>query len=172
MLALIGISIGVVIAVQKSPSLQNAVLKAANTSVNINQAIPQNTNVTIVTPSPDRQSILFTARNFSELYGSYSNENDGSNLLAAQQYATTSYTEVLRNQAITRQGTATKKYFGQVAKALAFNVSSQTATTATVLVSMQISTVNGTATATFTKDIQVDLIKTGGNWKVNAAVWK
>lgn len=173
-LVLIGISVTVVVLVDRSPKLQNAVYKATNTvptnsTVNTNTAV--NTNTSVV--SPDRQNIQFVVRNFTEQYGSWSNQNGGSNLATAKQYASPSYSDYLDQQIAKTKATPTPAtYSGTVTKALVFHFLSLNAKNASVQVSTQQQVTTGTNTVTQTKDLIVDLVKVGNDWKVNAAVWK
>lgn len=171
---IIGVSLGIIIAVNRSPRLQNVVYKVAQTSENTNTVAPT-TNTTPAQPqtSPDQQAIQYVARNFTERYGSFSNQNTGSNLLEAAQYATASYAENLQKQAANKQSSpAATEYNGVVTKALVFTFIKQGSVSASVVVSTQQTVTTGTITTVVTKDLLVDFTKVGPDWKVNAAVWK
>lgn len=171
---LVGGSLAVLYAVNRSPKLQNAVYKATNTSL-LTNTITNKTNTAVVKPAvtPDREAITFVVRNFSERYGSFSNQNNGSNLVAAQDFTTSTYTTYLNQQVKNIQTiTLAAEYSGTVTKALAFTFTSQTTTAAQVVVSTQQSITTGELTKVQTRDLLVDLQKVSGSWKVNAAVWK
>lgn len=173
-LIIAGGAVAVLYAIKRSPQLQNAVLKLANTTNTSATSVPSgNTNVNRVSLPPDRQAIIFVARNFTERYGSGSNQNGGSNLIEAQLYGTTLFNNFLHTQAIqAQQAAADPVYHGTISKALAFQVLKQSATSATVLVSTQQTIITGSVTTTATKDLLVDLQKIGSDWKVSGAVWK
>lgn len=157
--------------VNRSPALQNAIYKATNTTAPIDN---RNTNAEAVKPTtPDRESTIFVARNFTEVYGSFSNQNGGSNLTEAQIYATSSYAAVLRAQAAaTKVALPTAEYSGTITRALVFTNIKLLAATAQIVVSTQQDVTTGTSTKTQLRDLLVDLVKVDGEWKVNAAVWK
>lgn len=173
-LLLVGISVAVIMLVERSPKLQNAVYKATNTvptNTVVNTNTKLNTNQAVV--APDRANIQFVVRNFSEQYGSWSNQNGASNLVSAKQYASPSYAEYLDQQiAKTKATPIPAVYSGTVTKALVFNFLSLNTKNASVQVSTQQQVTTGTSTVTQTKELIVDLVKVGSDWKVNAAVWK
>lgn len=159
--------------VNRSPALQNAVYKATNsTAPNV---ATTNTNTTVVRPTTtqDRETTVFVARNFTEVYGSFSNQNNGSNLVEAQAYATPTYALELKAEATkVRTAPPPKEYSGTVTRALVFTNIKLTTTAAQIVVSTQQEVTTGTTTKTKLRDLLVDLVKVEGEWKVNAAVWK
>ncbi len=172
LILLVGIGVMVVVLVQRSPKLQNAVYTLTNT-------VPNPTNQATSTVPVNRsgltenQAIKFVARNFTEQYGSYSNQNNGSNLIAAQAFAAASYKKVLQTQITLAQAARPNQaYFGVVAKALVFTTLAQSSTAAQMVVTTQQVVTSGTSSQTITKDLLVDLVKIDREWKVNAAVWK
>lgn len=174
LVVVIGVSLGIILAVNRSPKLQNVVYKVSQTTPPTNTVI-QNTNAAPVAAkiSPDRQAIQFVARNFTERYGSFSNQNAGSNLQDAAQYATVSYAEILKKQAANKLSTPNApEYNGTVTKALVFTFVKLTTVAASVVVSTQQTVTTGNTPATVNVDLLVDFIKVGADWKVNAAVWK
>lgn len=171
---LIGLSVAVLFLVNKSPKIQNVVLKLANTntSATTTNTNGKNTN-TASDESNDHDAIRFTARTFTELYGSFSNENGGSNLLEAATYATPTYAASLRQQAVVKQAAPRATAFSSVVShALVFTFINQTDTTASLTVTTQQVTTNGTASTTGTKELVLDVKKSGTKWLVDAAVWK
>lgn len=171
---IIGVSLGIILAVNRSPKLQNVVYKVAQTTPTTNTTTT-NTNTTTVVPqvSPDRQQMQYVARNFTERYGSFSNQNAGSNLEEAAQYATDAYAENLRKQAANKlSAPVAAEYNGVVTKALVFTFLKVSTLSASMVVSTQQTTTIGTITSTANKDLLVDFTKVGADWKVNAAVWK
>ncbi len=170
---LVGASIIVIFAVNRSPRLQNAVYRVTNTTAPSNQAVNATTNTNQPTGTPDRQTIVFVSRNFSERYGSGSNQNGGSNLTEAQAYGTANYNVYLASQvAKAKTAPPASEYHGTVTRALVFNIIKQTPTVATVLVSTQQTIISGASSIFKPADLLVDLVKIVGSWKVNAAVWK
>lgn len=172
LVVLIGGALAVLLLVNKSPQLQNAVYKLANTNsaaANTNSTANINRNI----PPSDRDTIRFAARTFTELYGSFSNQNNGSNLIEAAAYATKDFAAVLRQQAVVKQATPpATTYISVITRAYVFSFVQQTSTVATVVVSTQQQTTTGASTVTGTKDLLLDLVKVGANWQVSAAVWK
>lgn len=159
--------------VNRSPALQNAVYKATNTAPSENSATALNTNTAKPVTTPDREATIFVARNFTETYGSFSNQNNGSNLIEAKAYATTSYATALQSQvAAVQTAPPAKEYSGTVTHALVFTSIKLTATVAQMVVSTQQAVTTGTSTKNQGRDLLVDLVKIDGEWKVNAAVWK
>ncbi len=173
LLIVVGGSLAVVLAVHRSPKLQNAVYKVTNSTPPTNTNATTNTKTAAPTASADSQAIVFTARNFTETYGSFSNQNSGSNLIEAEANATDSYRTDLQTQAtIAQTAPPAKEYLGTVTKALVFTVIKQTATVAQLVVTTQQAVTKGASAKSQTKDLLVDLVKVNGAWKVNAAVWK
>lgn len=170
---IIGVSVAVILSVNRSPKLQNVVNSLANkqptnsTTTNTNSAV---TNTAIVTP--DRSQITFVARNFAERFGSASSENNGSNLVAAQAYGTQNFNEYLDEQIILAKVTRPTTYTGTIARALVFDFLRLNAANASVVVSTQYESTVGTTTTTKNRDLLIDLVKVGGDWRVNAAAWK
>jgi len=159
--------------VNRSPALQNAVYKATNTAPSVNSATAINTTITKPATTPDRESTVFIARNFTETYGSFSNQNNGSNLIDAKTYATASFSADLQAQATTAQvAPPAKEYSGTVTKALVFTSLKLTTISSQILVSTQQAVTTGTSTKNQGRELLVDLLKVDGEWKVNAAVWK
>ena len=167
-------SITVVLLVHRNPKLQNTIYKLANvnapaTNTPTNVAV-KNTNATA---EASRAQISLVARNFAEIYGSGSNQNNGSNLTEAQAYTTASYSQYLRSVITENRLTQpTSPYHGFVTKALVIQLTKLTSTTATVLVGTQRQETTGTQTKTYTQNLEIDFIKVSGAWKVNAAAWK
>lgn len=157
--------------VSRSPSLQNAIYKATNT----NQATNSASNINVARPAttPDREATIFVARNFSETYGSFSNQNGGSNLVDAKAYATDNYAAVLQVQANAAQAAPRPGvYSGTITQALVFTNITLGLSAAQIVVTTQQKVTTGNDTKTQTRDLLVDLLKVDGQWKVNAAVWK
>ena len=170
---LVGGSVAIILLVNKNPKLQNAVMKIANTNTTTSNTNSSTANINRNIPPSDSELIRFAARTFTELYGSFSSQNNGSNLTAATAYATADYAATLRQQVVVKQATpVSTTYTSVVTHALVFTLTKQTATTATVDVSTQQQTTTGSATTTATKDIVLDFEKSGANWLVNAATWK
>lgn len=172
LIVLIGGSVLVIWLVNRSPSLQNAVYRATNTkpvSSNTNTAIVDS-NTAVV--SPDISAIKFVARNFAERFGSWSNQNDASNLVAAKIYASPSYTKYLETQIQKTKATPVPaEYSGTISKALVFTFLKQTKAIASIQVSTQQEVTTGSTTVSKTRDLLIDLVKIGADWKVDAAVW-
>lgn len=170
--ALIGASVAIVLLVDRSPSLQNAVYQATNTAPANSNTNTAAVNVNTAPVSPDKSAIQFVARNFTERYGSWSNQNGASNLVAAKAYATPAYSKYLEDQIQKTKATPVPAvYSGTITKALVFTWLKQTDTLASVQVATQQEVTTGPSTITQTKNLLIDLVKVGTDWKVNAAVW-
>ncbi|MEK7637086.1 MAG: hypothetical protein AAB402_01685 [Patescibacteria group bacterium] len=174
LVVMIGLALVIILSVTRSPRLQNAVYRVTNTAPPVTNRptdAPANANRSPYTP--DRQAIIYVARNFTERYGSGSNQNGGRNLTDAQAYATAAYGDFLGAQiAQARSAPPPKEYHGTVTRALVFNVLKQTTAAASVVVATQQTVTVGTAATVQTKDLLIDLVKVGADWKVSAAVWK
>jgi Flp pilus assembly protein TadG len=172
LIILVGGSIAVIVLVNRSPKLQNVVYKIANTNAsttttNTNQATNRSSTLT------DQEAIQFTARTFTEMYGSFSNQNAGSNLLEAAAYATSEYAATLRQEAVVKQAQPASATYQQViTKALVFKMLSRSSTSASMVVTTQQRTTNGSVTTTANKDLLLDLQRQRTSWLVSAAVWK
>lgn len=169
---IVGVSLTIIILVNRSPRLQNVVNSLANQSANTNTFIKNTNTGPVVTVTPDRTAITFVVRNFTEVFGSGSTENGGSNLVVAQQYGTPSYNTYLNGEVAKQRAAPATVYRGTVTRALAFDFLKLNETSATVLVSTQYSVTTNTTTDEQTRDLLVDLVKVNGDWKVNAAAWK
>lgn len=157
--------------VNRSPALQNAIYKVTNTNPTTTTA--DNTNIARPATTPDREATVFVARNFSETYGSFSNQNGGSNLVDAKAYATDKYAAVLQTQANAAQAAPRAGvYSGTITQALVFTNITLGPSTAQIVVTTQQAVTTGNDTKNQTRDLLVDLLKVDGEWKVNAAVWK
>ncbi len=172
-IVVIGVSLAIIFAVRQSPTLQKAVLRIANTN-SVIPSVTQNTNKVVrVVATPDKTAIQFAARNFTELYGSYSNENSSSNIVQAEDYATVSYAKYLQAQiALQQAAVPATAYSGMITKALVFTFIKQTTISASVVVTTQRTVLTSSSSTIETKDILLDLMKVGSDWKINAAVWK
>lgn len=171
---LVGLSLGLILLVRHNPKLQNTVYKITNTSAPTNAAANINLPANINAPpiSSDRVAITAVARNFTERYGSWSNENKGSNLVAAQAYGTKLFNNFLATQIAKEQSSpAAAEYQGVITTALAFHFETMTAANATVLVTTRQQVTTGAKTQLITKDILLIMLKVGSDWKINSAVW-
>lgn len=164
-----------VFVINRSPGLQNTVLKLANITTNDNINAPANTNNGLnvnAAAAADLTAITFVSRNFAETYGSGSNQNGGSNIVAAEQWASRSYVDVLKREISRLTNSPTAKYTATTTRALVVNVTKQTASTAAVTVGTQRQETVDKQVTDFYQDIFIDLVKDNSGWKVNAAKWK
>ena len=172
LVVIIGASVAAVLLVDRSPSLQNAVYQVTSTLPANSNANVAAVNANTAPASPDKSAIQFVARNFTERYGSWSNQNGGSNLAAAKAYASPAYAKDLEDQIQKTKATPVPaQYSGTITKALVFTSLNQTAALASVQVATQQEVTTGSSTITQTKNLLIDLVKVDGQWKVNAAVW-
>lgn len=171
LVVLIGGSIAVVLLVNKSPKLQNAVYQISNVShptTTAKKGVSTNTNVA----SADRVQVIYVARTFAEQFGSGSNQDNFSNIIAVQSLATKSYADYLRAQvAQGRLHNVTVPYHGYVTKALVITITNLTPTAAAATVSTDRQETIGPKTTEYHQDLQVQLVKTGTAWQVNTATW-
>ncbi|MBI2984262.1 MAG: hypothetical protein HYY50_01410 [Candidatus Kerfeldbacteria bacterium] len=165
----------VLIAVDRSPQLQNTVLKLSNTNqaASNTNAPAANGNTNAATPeTAEATAIRFVARNFTETYGSGTNQNDYVHLTAAKSWGTKSFNDFLdRSAAQQRLTTATQPFHGIVTKALVLTISQQSSQTASLTVSTQRKETIDQKTEVYYQDLYLDLVKEGDDWKVNAASW-
>src|SRR5688572_5307841 len=79
--------------VDRSPALQNAINGLNNAETNSTTNTVSNTNTETV--DLELNDITYVARNFAEVYGNESTENDFANLQDAQVWGTQSFNEFL-----------------------------------------------------------------------------
>lgn len=172
--AVIALSVIAIVVVNRSPKLQNTVLKIANTNsaTNVN-AVPTNSALPNVNAAAnaDRNTIIYAARNFTELYGSGSTDAPGANIVRAKAFASKAYLPVLDQEIATSRAPAAGTFHSTLTKALVMNVVRQTKTNANVVVSSQRQETVNTKATNFNQDITLDFVKEGSDWKVNAAIW-
>jgi hypothetical protein len=171
LIALVGLGTGIILLVNKSPSLQNVVLKLSNTAdeTNANQLANQNTNPA-PTETPEQQRLIYVARNFAEQFGSGTNQNNSANLREAQQWGTKNFNDYLNRQ-IALGSCPSTPYRATVTKVLVVNITKQATTTAAVTIGAQREETIDQAVTTYTQNLLIDLLKQGDDWKVNAATW-
>lgn len=176
---LIGIALVVIIVpaivilmlVDRNPDLQNRIENIANRNTgtaNTNQIV-SNSNTE---EDPTLESIRYVSRNFAEVYGNESNQNDFKNLIDAQVWGTANFNEFL-NRTIA-QGRLTQEsdpYHAFTTKAVVLTVTRQASTTASLTVSTQRTETTGDTEDTYYQDLFLDLVKQGEDWKINAAAW-
>lgn len=168
-------SIVIVWLVNRSPRLQNAVLKVANvnTSTNTN-SIASNTNTTVSDPQAvDRAAVIYAARNFAERYGSESNQNDFANIVQAEAFCTDAYTAQLNaTMAQQRLTLKTTPFTSTVTKALSISVTALTGSTANVTVGTQRQETIDRTERVYYQDLVVQVVKDGNSWKISGATWQ
>lgn len=174
LIVLIGGSVAVVLVVRKSPALQNTIYKVANVNapaVNTNQAV---TNVNApVAADTNRSQINYVARNFAERFGSGSNQNQGSNYMAAQEFGTkafNTYLTTLANQE--KNKTTTGKYHGYISRVLTITITKLNTLTASAVLGMQRQETLDTTTKNYNQNLSIELQKVGSDWKIDAAAWQ
>ena len=175
--ALVIFAVALLIVVDRSPSLKNAVYRISNQTDKNAAIVPignANTNAAVTDPqAADRAAVTYVARNFAEIYGSGNNENDFANLTDAQTWGTDNFNGYLqRTIAQSRLTLDTSTYQGTVTKALVINVANLAAGTAKVTVGTQRVDTIGVNERTYNQEIYIDLVKQGDLWKVNAAAWQ
>lgn len=169
---LVGGSLAVVLSVKNSPALQNTVQRIANLPGTTTNTVTTNTALPTSSAEAERTRVIFVARTFAEVYGSGSNQNNFSNLTAAQTYSTKTYANALQAQiAQGRLTLVTTPYHGYVTKALVVTFTKLSTTTASVVVSTQRQETLDDKSKTYTQNLEVQLQKNGNDWQVNAAQW-
>lgn len=120
-------------------------------------------------------AVFVVAKSFAEIYGTYSNQSNFSNLEGATGLITSNYrTEI---ESFLRQARANFKpepaYKGVTTLAINTVVESldEASGAARVTVKTQRQESGGTATTVKYQDIKLDLLKEGGRWLVNRAEW-
>lgn len=163
----------IIYAVNRSPQLQNTVLKVANVnrpSANVN---PANANTITDPRASDRQAVTFTSRNFAERFGSESNQNNFANFVQAKAYGTTSFNaSVERSIAQQRLTAKTTPYTGTITKALSISIGTLGKASTSVTVSTQRQETIDRTERVYYQDLILEMLKVGNDWKVNAASWK
>ena len=171
---LIGLGIGIVLLVDRTPALQNSLTpnsNLTNPSLNVNN-LPLNRNSNTNT-NPDTAIIQYVSRNFSELYGSGTTQNDSANVIESKQWGTVNFNLYLDTLvAQERAKEPNPKFIRTVSSALVIKVKKQTANTAAVTVTLQRVENGDTGDKQYYQDIILDLVKVGKDWKVNAATWQ
>lgn len=173
---LTGGAIALFIFVNRSPALQNTVLKlgnvnTANTNASTNTNIPAANTNTVV--NSDQVARDYAARNFAEAFGSGSSEDNFSNQLKAKPFATDSFNAFLeRSLAQQRQINLAGPFHSFLTKSLVATTTRVATTTASMTIGTQRQETIADETKTFYQDLLVDLVKISGNWKINAASWK
>lgn len=167
--AIVGLAVGALVAVQRNAKLRQAVEKLGN--LNTNQVIVTNTVTT--KPNSDIPQVEFVAQTFAERYGTLSNQDPSalrialsfcSPTLAAQ--ITTNIDDQLSRPLPATPITITTKAFGVV-------VDDIDTTTAQATVLTQRTQVIGTSTPTEKQQyLAVRLSKIAGSWKVTSAQWR
>lgn len=170
---LVGLGVGAAVLVDRSDTVKNVVEKVANVNTNnpVNTNTTTNTNTVVNTnTNQDRDAILFVAKVFTERYGSYSTDDGYAGLLAATTYGTN-----VLNDAIRKNVTTLKTLPGSrvsVTKALVTTIVNQTGMTAIVTVQAQRTETIGESKTETTPTLQMNLVKSGNDWKVNSATWR
>lgn len=171
-IALVVIGGGAALLVDRSPSLQNAIEQRANlnrTTTNISQ----NTNTQpVAKPDPDRETILFVSRNFTEQYGSSTSDDGYAGVLRAADWTTAAMRTQLQNFVNTQRAGGGTTYRSTLTKALVLSVTRQTVTAATVRIDTERQETIGADVQTYNQTLTVGLVKQGTDWKVDAAVWQ
>lgn len=173
---LIGLSLLVIVMVNRNPKLQNTVLELANrpTTTTISPLVSPtiNTNSQVVS-SPEEEAIRFVAKNFTEKYGSGSSTSNAQNLVEAKMWGTASFIGGLNRQIdAERQKNLDGVYRRMVTKALVVDILSRQTTRAVVTVSTQREETTGDKTDTYYQDALLNLTKESSGWKIEAAAWK
>lgn len=177
--AVVVIAVAVTIAVNSSPRLQNLVLKVANRNSSGATNTPGATNTAAVNinkpvdpAATDRAAVTYVARNFTEMYGSYSNQ-EATNLQDVQVWGTKRLNDQLK-QALADKSKLppASSYQSFVTQALVMKITKLTTAAASVTVSTQRTETVDLDEKTYTQDLNLELVKTGKDWKVDAAIWR
>ncbi|MFA6428630.1 MAG: hypothetical protein WCW02_03780 [Candidatus Buchananbacteria bacterium] len=152
----------------------------ANTNqTNLNSATNSNNQAS---PGPAKKmsetelatvSVTRLASDFAERFGSYSNQNNFSNLQELKLVATKSWQDYLNTQIKTLAKTSAQIYSGVTTKALSSQVKNITSDSASVLVNTQRqqASANG-PDKIYYQAIVVRLLKVGSQWLVDEAKWQ
>lgn len=162
----------ILLLVDRSPTLSNTVLRLANQSTNVNGNTNTPTNTNAVQADPEAIAVEYVARNFSETYGSGTNQNDFAHIEQAKLWGTENFNSFLDRTANQERATlVTTPYHGIVSQALVVQVTNRTATSAAATVSLQRTETIDQDERTYTQDLLLNLVKVGTDWKINAAAW-
>jgi len=124
-----------------------------------------------------KSSITVVAKNFAEVYGSYSNQSNYANLESAMLLASASYKNTLSN--LLKQYRASyqpaAEYQGVTTTAINIVIESFDDKSGKAVVSVKTQRKESTGTqANYTikyQDIRLSIIKENGNWKIDGASW-
>jgi len=130
-------------------------------------------NVTYEPPTADvvdneELQITVLARMFTERFGSWSTDNQLKNLEELLSLSTASMQSYLNQQ----ERTQSDQFYGVTTKALSTNVTSQSDSSAEVIVSTQrIENKEGQQNI-FYQDLRITMVNSQGNWLVSGAYWQ
>jgi len=170
---LVALGLGIVLLVDRTPALQNALAPAGDTNETTNNANAAPATNDNTNAHSDRAAIEYVARNFSELYGSGTTQNDFVNIIEAKQWGTANFNSYLdRLVALERSKGPHQKFTRTISTALVIKISKQAAATAAVTVTLQRTDSGEAGDKQYYQDIHLDEVKQEANWKINAATWQ
>ena len=137
---------------------------------------PWQTTTSPAVPATPEQVAQTSAKNFAlrfvEIYGSYSSDAPYQNLKTVDYMFTSNFKQIVEAQ--TAQTEPAGGFYGVTTKALTAQVSNQTESSATVLISTQrqeLFSRTGEPQLRY-QDIKVTLVKQGQSWLVESAEWQ
>lgn len=120
--------------------------------------------------APEERNVMRFSMQFAERYGSFSSESNYQNLIDLKPVMTVRMQQSVDAFIATQQESS--EFYGVTTQAVSGVVESQTDASATVLVSTQRTETKGTSTSkSFAQQINVKLVKSGIEWKVDQADW-
>lgn len=172
--AMVLIGGGVLLLIDRSPSLQNAIEKRANLnqSTNVNGNQNQNQTVTTKPKDTDLETIKFITRNFVEQYGSSTSDDGYSGILRVTKWGTAALNVQIQSFVATQRQNPSTVYRSTLTKVLVIDVPRRTATTATVSIGTQRQETTGVAVQAYNQNITLGFLKQGSEWKVDSVVWQ
>ncbi len=171
LLAIVIIGGGVILLVDRTPALQNAINGEKNNSI-INTAIVTNTANTNTKPNTDKADVLLVARVFTERYGTGSSDDAFAGYLAAVPYATTALGNQLEANVRAQKPATDVNYRGFVTHVVSLTIDQASSTVATVRVGTQRTETIATTAKQYNQSITLLVVKESTGWKVSSAQWQ
>lgn len=162
-----------------SPANRNVNLPQSNVNAGTNLNAPPASNVNAGgSLDQTRAELERLARNFANVYGSYSNQTNFANLEDLFPFMTASYQNQVKTYIASERAKKrdTSQYFGVTTRAVAITVDPLDLATGTAkaAISCQRQETSGAnaSVRTFQQDLLLDFKKESGVWKVDGAGWR
>jgi len=144
-------------------------------NLNTNNAIPSAGEQVFVIPSQDETQVKVISQNFSEKYGSYSNQSDLENFSDLLSLSTSAMQSYLQNLIKTVDSESDDYYHGITTKTLKvaiINISDSSAETLVTTQRTETDESQNILNKVYYQDLKLNLIKSQDQWKVDGAWWQ